>query len=141
MAGIRLYHPTVRPEVGAQYAVFVVETDLRYPIPYLCPLCNRAEERKSIHLRIGSDGYVIVSPEVWASLQPVAVRAGLEVHETIENPPPSFLGAVELPKQHIIHQPLNQDKKWRPFYNPGRTKYESRDRLRIPRLVFRRKHG
>lgn len=136
MAGVRLYHPTVRPEPGAQYAVYVVETDNEYPVPYACRLCGRLELNKSIHLRIGPDGYVIVSPEIFEKLRPSLSASGLEQHEVIQKPPDQVLGAVELPKQHIIHVPLNGDKKYTDKYNPGRTKYESRNRLLIPRFIF-----
>ena len=57
------------------------------------------------------------------------------------------VGAVALRKQDIIHRPLNSAKKWVDKYNPGRTKYESRDKLLkplegliIPEIAFKQRN-
>jgi hypothetical protein len=108
----------------------------------MCPLCNRAEVKKSVHLRLDSEGDVIVAPPVYSALLAVPGTGGLEVVNTVSNPPELYVGAVAMPKQHIVQSKLNPQQNTEPFYVPGRTQYESRDRmpkLRIPKLRVMRK--
>lgn len=137
MSGIRLHHPTERS------CVFVVETAITYPVPYACPLCAKMETRKSIHLRLDAQGDVIVAPPVYEALRLVPEFGGLKVMNDIATPPPLFLGAVAMPTQHIVEHRLNGAQNGAPSYRPGRTQYESRDRMlgkiRIPKLMGYRK--
>jgi len=123
MAGIRLHHPFLTS------CVYVVELPTPYPQPRKCPTCAKVHENKSIHLRLDSTGHVIVSREIHEKLRKVFL-GGLEVANTVERPPPQVVGAVELPTQRIVDVRLNGHKDATPFYVPGRTKYEARDRLR-----------
>jgi hypothetical protein len=141
VSGIRIHHPTLRPPPGAEHTVYVVETPIEYPLPYLCPLCNRAEPHKSIHLRLDASGDCIVSRQVYEALRKVEGMGGLEVSNEVLTPPPLLLGAVELPKQHVVHLPMNGQRKHPDSYNPGRTKYESRDRIRVPKFTIRRRRN
>jgi hypothetical protein len=129
MAGVRLHHPTFRS------CTFVVELEQDFASrrPRVCPSCSqpgapKSHDRKAVHLRLDANGDVIVSPDVLASLRTVFL-AGMDVVNEIENPPTQLVGAVAQPTQLIVEQRLNPDQNSAPYYAPGRTKYESRDRL------------
>jgi len=124
MSGIRLHHPTL----SNCTLVVELEQDFANSRPRFCPSCAKMHERKSIHLRLDGSGHVFVSPEVYASLLPVHL-AGMEVGNMVSKPPVQILGAVEQPTTNIVEQRLNRDTNAAPAYVPGRTKYQSRDRL------------
>jgi hypothetical protein len=129
LAGIRLHHPTL----FACTFVVELETDFASRRPRACPSCSQPNapkfhDRKSVHLRLDANGDVIVSADVYLSLVPVFL-AGMEVVNEIEKPPTQMMGAVALPTQKIVEQKLNADTNAPDFYVPGKTKYESRDRL------------
>ncbi len=112
-AGVRLHHPTF---VSCN---FVVELQTLYDDPngYDCPTCKLNHRNKAIHLRLDSNGDVIVAEGVYEKLLTVGL-AGMEAVNQIAKPPPMNVGAVDIPTQEI----KLGDRR---FYVPGRTKYES----------------
>lgn len=126
MAGIRLHHPTFRAAAGGTLTL-VVELPQPYPRPYACPDCGKTHDRKAVHLRLDSNGDVIVAPAIFTRLQEVFL-AGMEVVNEVSNQPPLRIGAVELPHREIVEVGLNDQASQR-FHRPGRTKHESAARL------------
>lgn len=136
MAGVRLYHPTIRSQT------YTVETVQVYPVPYACNLCNKLHVNKSIHLRIDDSGHVIVAPEVYdklLTLTPNGEMGNLQTVGEVAQPPPLNIGAVVNPQQEIVDAPLNHQHSTR-FYIPGYNQYVARDRMfsriRVPKLRF-----
>lgn len=129
MSGIRLHHPLYRAEVG-KVLTYVVEL----PAPYLrsggynCPDCGKQHANKAIHLRLDANGDVTVSKQIYESLQTIPTMAGLEFQNEVAKPPPLAVGAVAQEKRLIVEAPLNKDHATE-HYAPGRTQYESRDRM------------
>lgn len=130
MAGIRLHHPTLRAGEGTTLT-YVVELPQAYGQPYNCPACGKLHARKALHLRLDGNGDVIVSREIYLSLQQVYL-AGLELVNEVPNPPPVSIGAVAKDKERIVESPLNRDNTAAEIITPARTKYEGRDRLEAP---------
>lgn len=129
MGGVRLHHPTLRAGEGTTLT-YVVELPQAYPVPYDCPGCGKTHDRKAIHLRLDANGDVIVSEEVYAKLQEVFL-AGMEVANHVASPPPLVIGAVPKDRERIVEQPLSGLPAAQTII-PGRTRYESRDRLLAP---------
>lgn len=127
MSGIRLHHPTLNS------CTLVVELAETYHNrkPRWCVGCDKEHDRKSIHIRLDSTGHVFVSPEVLESLRPVFL-AGMEVVNEVEKPPTQLLGAVDQPTVHVVENKLDTAKNAEPFYKPGITKYEARDKMLKP---------
>lgn len=133
MSGIRLHHPTYRAAEGTTIN-YVVETPQAYPVPYDCPACNVTHARKAIHLRLDSNGDVIVSQPVYEALLAVPTMAGLVVENEVENPPDLVIGAVDKDKERIVSVPLNADETPADKITPASTKYENRVKaLIVPR--------
>lgn len=130
MPGIRLHHPQYRAAEGTTIN-YVVETPQEYPVPYNCPACGVQHDRKAIHLRLDSNGDVIVSQQVYEALLTVPTMAGLVLENEVSNPPDLFIGAVDRDKERIISAPLNAAAKAADKINPASTKYENRDRMSL----------
>lgn len=137
MPGIRLHHDTYKASVG-KTLTYVIETGQPYKRGYYdCNECGKRHARKAVHLSLDHNGDTIVSKEVYANLRkklkgmPTTYleAAGLRVENEVESPPPLMVGAVALDKREIIELPLNRDEAPAPATAPGRTKYESRDRM------------
>lgn len=124
MASVRLHHPLFAS------CNYVVELHWqKSDSSDACNACSQPDmpmvhEYKSLHLRLDENGDVFVADGILKLLQRVPGMAGLEVVPG-RNAPPQFVGAIELPTQHIV----NANKE---FYVPGRTKYQARDRMQKP---------
>jgi len=134
LAGVRLHHPTLFD------CMYVVElgTPFANGADKFCPTCLKAHARKSLHLKLDSNGDVFVTPGVLETLRTVFL-AGLEVVNEVEKPPPLSIGAVDQDKIYVLDHPLNKSLTAAPSYKPGRTKYESQARMRktLERLLRR----
>lgn len=80
MAGVRLYHPTLRG------GVYLVKHFRRYQVPLVCSICREIHTQKTYHLNLDNSGFTIVSPTVLSRLQEVGM-AGLEIMNEVEKPP------------------------------------------------------
>jgi len=108
---------------------YVVELDKPMVGRRACNACSRKDNpvvhaKKSLHLRLDQHGDVFVADGILKLLKTVPAMAGLEVVDG-RNPPPQFVGAVELPTSEII----NANER---FYVPGRTKYDAAARMHKP---------
>lgn len=137
MAGVRLHHPSLFD------CMYVVElgTPFANEQPKFCPTCLKSHARKSLHLKLDSNGDVFVTPGVLETLRTVFL-AGLEVVNEVEKPPPLSIGAVDQDKIYVLDHPLNKSLTAAPSYRKARTKYESEARMRktLERLL-RRNNG
>jgi len=139
MAGIRLHHPTLRAKVG-KTLTYVVELPQPYLRVYNCPTCGKQHANKAVHLNIDAHGDTIVAKPVYESLKK-AFLGGMEVANDVAKPPPFAVGAVDMTKRMIVEAPLNTNHKAEDFYIPGRTKYESRDRMAKAMALVLAKEG
>jgi hypothetical protein len=112
VASVRLHHPTF---TNCNY---VIELQKPYEVPHDCPTCKVQHFNKSIHLRLDSEGDVIVTEGVYEMLLREVGLAGMTAENRVDKPPPMRIGAVEVPTQEI----RLSDRR---FYVPGRNKYES----------------
>lgn len=136
MSGVRLHHATYRAAEGATLT-YVVELPQKYHRGYYdCPSCGKQHSHKAIHLRLDGQGDTIVSQQVYKQLATktdgqlsVLDLAGLQVMNEVKEPPPLIIGAVAKDKERIVEAPLNPQAKAEDKITPGRTKYESRDRM------------
>ena len=151
MPGIRLHatNPLLRAGEGAT-TTFVVELPLEFRLTkpggrdrgsMPCQTCGTPHRRKAVHLRLDSNGDVIVAPDIYTSLLGVPGLLGapgstpapqLEVHNAVKDPPPLKIGAVDKAKERIVQQPLNQDKTPAQAITPASTKYENEQRIWRP---------
>jgi hypothetical protein len=120
MASVRLHHPRLAS------CTYVVELPQSMPEAHSreCFTCKQVHARKALHLRLDDRGDVFVAEGILALLRTVPTMGGLEVHDG-RNAPPQFVGALELPTQHII---LPHGEK----YVPGFNKYEAGERMQRP---------
>jgi hypothetical protein len=85
MPGVRIYHPTLRN------CLYTVEHPRIYPVPFMCPTCKHAHDRKTYHLQVDGSGHVIVSETVLGRLREVGM-AGFIDPQQVEKPPPINIG-------------------------------------------------
>lgn len=71
-----------------------------YKIPFMCSTCKHIHERKTYHLALDSEGYVIVSEGVLARLREINL-AGMEIINEVISPPMLYLG-VNGQLHHIV---------------------------------------
>ena len=96
MSGIRLHHPT------AKSGVFTFEHNKRpiqtwsdalkrhVPTPMFCPSCQRFHKVKTYHIAVDSEGFALVSIEVWAMMKQNGT-AGFQLANEVAAPPPQIL--------------------------------------------------
>lgn len=82
MPGVRLRHLDY-----ANCTVTVPIPHRPYPVPFLCPTCNKTHEVKTYHLTVDDHGTVIVSTTILERLREVGL-AGFTVENEVKNPPP-----------------------------------------------------
>lgn len=124
MATVKVHHPFLKS------CTYVVELDDVMAAPRPCPSCSRPGEpylhqKKSIHLRLDSNGDVLITPEVWQTL---AKRqgAGLELDNPVgTKPPPTQIGFVDRPTAEIIKLGLGDKDPYPLFYVPGKSKWDT----------------
>jgi hypothetical protein len=91
--GVRVRHPR-----SSSCVYTLAAGDRPYREPFECPTCGRTHEFKTYHIVLDSDGFAIVSPEVWAKLQRIPAQPFALVNE-VAHPPPLVIG-LGSPPQH-----------------------------------------
>lgn len=135
MSGIRLRHPTLRSGQDST-VTYVVELPQVYPVPYECMTCSRPNQpyvhnNKAIHLRLDSEGCVIVAVDIFAALQ-TAFLGGMELVNEVQSPPALKVGAVDKAKERIIEMPLNVAQTPPAKLTPEANKYQAEARIWKP---------
>lgn len=64
MSGVQIHHSELRD----QTLVFEMP-DWRYPVPFLCPACERTHTHKAVHLRFDAVGDCVVAEETWDKIK------------------------------------------------------------------------
>lgn len=132
MPGIRLHHPTLRAGEGTTLT-YVVElplewedvTPTRNRAAEPCPTCATPHARKALHLRLDSNGDVIVAVPIYEQLKQIPTMAGLELVNEIAAPPPLRIGAVHRDKARIVQATAEH-------IVPEQTRWDARDKIQAP---------
>jgi hypothetical protein len=94
---VRLYHPTARNATAVfshnkrPLKAWNKKTRRKHDTPLWCALCGKFHNVKTYHVKVDSEGFAIVSDEVWKMLKRHNT-AGFELANEVSNPPPIVIG-------------------------------------------------
>lgn len=104
---VLIYHPTARDAVATfefnkrPYRKWNRVLKKHEATPLVCYMCGKSHAVKTIHVPVDSEGFAIVSYQVWQAMKKYNT-AGFELSNTVANPPDQAIGLSPGPKPVII---------------------------------------